>query len=214
MRRSSSVRNILPLAVAILLCAPDPRLSGDKSPKHAKPEVLRVTVYPSGLSAGGASIDLRNGMMECFTRNARILEPRRKANRDPIGDADCPSDVYRVFARLSKRESAELKSLVVNSGLHDFVWLNDHLRCRRPARDVCPPTLVIVWSDRTQVFKLPLTGSVRKGIPAASRRAYQSTAGICRRVCALQEAYARGPYTSGPTAPQYGRFGNGTGQGW
>jgi hypothetical protein len=190
-RRSSSLRNTLLLAVAMLLCTIGSSLNCDGSAKSAKPELLRITSYPSGLSAGGASIDLRSGMMECCTRSVRIPGPQPKADCDPV--ADRPSDVYRVFARLGKRELADLESLVVNAGLHDFVRLNDDLRCRKPARDECAPTLVIVWNDTTQVLTLPLTGTVEKDTPAASRRAHQSMADICRRVCVLENAHARKP---------------------
>lgn len=207
MRRFVRFRNILPLAAAALLCAVASSIKCDKAPRTAGSEIRRITVYPSGVSGDSTSVDLRSGMIECCRRSGGSPMFQPNADLDPITVRR--SDACRLFAQIDDRDAADLKSLVSISGLRDL----DPAR-ERPASDDCALTLVIVWDDTTQVFTAPVAGAVGTDASAASRRANRGMAEICRRMCSLGDAYARHPYVSGTTAPQYGRFGNGTGQGW
>jgi hypothetical protein len=159
-----------------------------KTASKTKPELRQVIVYMWALSTGGMEVDVRKGKLECFVRGVRLGDQDLKAldRKKEKG-----YHVYHVADKLSNKEIDGVKDLVETSGLRDFTPTKSDVIDRQPALDECPPTIVLVWSDRLQSLGLPLHNTVKGTIPAGRRKCYKSMGRIVQHLFALTDMHSK-----------------------
>lgn len=181
------LRACLLLLIAVVLCLPI--TAGQK----AKPRLIKVMGYRWGLSTGGTGVDLKNKKLESFHGPVNISEKEAAALRKRVKTG---YPIFRVYANLKDSDIAALKQQINDSRLRDFQPKHSDIKERMPLIDECPPTLVLVWSDKRRVFSLPLFNTVRKTLPANRSRAYQKMDDIIDSLWKMSDKYGRKPYVS------------------
>lgn len=196
---------LLALAAAVLCgfvfgCRPQTRPA--PKPRY---DLLEVRMYEWALSTGGMFVDMRTGEIEGFTRGVPISEAERQQLAKDSGEA---SDIYHIQAKLSDQELADLRAFVESFGLRGFEPVDTDVNERMPHVDECPPTLVLIYSDKRRSFSLPLRDTVKQDLEPERLRCYKSMKDLCDRLISLRNSYAKLPYlTMVPVqGPEYKRF--------
>lgn len=174
-------------------------------PASSKPELRRVVIYMWALSTGGVSVDLETKRIECFTLRTELPEAQQAAESMRRGGTHT---VFHILADASGKEVDGLKIFVEQSSLRGFTPRKWDIRPREARLDECPPTLVLVWSDKTERFSLPLSDTVREDLAIDRKRAYEGIDEVCGYLLKLQRAYDKKPYVSVVAAKggEYERF--------
>ena len=156
MRRYARLQNVLLFAATVFVCGvtavPRPAATRD----HVKARLLRVSVYSSGLASGGACVDVRRGILECYSRDAGDAAPRVE------------------FVPIRRQDLIDLEKLIRESGLHSLAPAK--AGAASSPSDEC--TLLIVWDDGSRTFVIPPRTD--------SRRANKYVTEICDRVRRLE----------------------------
>lgn len=178
---------------------------GSSTPTKQKPELKRVVMYMRALSTGGISVDFTSGKMECFVRGTHDSKAEREATAKRKSGS---YPVFHIVADVSAKELAGLNSLGEQSSLHGFTAKKSDVRERRPGLDECPPTLVLVWSDKAERFSLPLSGTVRSDLAIERKRAYDGMDKVCHYLLKLASTYNKKPYVTvvAVKGPEYKTF--------
>lgn len=191
------MRNRIHLAVLVIIalfCVAIPAARKSWSKGASKPQLVRVIVYQWALATGGSKVDLTDGKLESFVRGVRMSDAEKKTLEKQKGKDDY--GVYRISAKLKTKELDSLRKLVGDSGLRDFKPKESDIKEREPMLDECPPTIVLVWTDKRRVFSLPLSGTVRSDISKKRYNCYKAMDDICERLWELNDAYSKASHVS------------------
>jgi hypothetical protein len=185
--------NVCILVTTVLALMAIPPMTVAREPKKPEPKLIKVMVYTWALSTGGISVDVNDKQMTGFTRWTKLEDKEAERLRARVKGQ---YSVFKTSAKLTESETADLVRWVNASGLRDFKPADSDLKPRKPMLDECPPTLVLVWSDKRRVLQLPLHGTVRSDLPEERLRCYRAMDSACNQLFDLCQHYSRKPYVS------------------
>lgn len=181
------------LVVLIFICIPV--LAGKKFNTVTKPapKLRAIIMYEWALNTGGTKVNFDTRQLESFTRNIKINQEEAEAIRSNVRSG---YPIFYIHADLINSDIATIEKLINNSNLRYFQPKLSDVKHRQPYLDECPPTLVIIWTDKKKVFELPLTNTIRKNTPKTRSLAYQNMENLCDSLRRLNYAYSKKPYIS------------------
>jgi hypothetical protein len=185
---------LVALVVFALLCIPISARQSRVPATKSVPKLQTVIVYQWALGSGITEVDFQSKRLESFVRGVRMSEKEAEAIRRQVRSG---YPIFRIQAALANQDISALRRFIDGSGLYDFQPLATDIKQRKAGMDECPPTVVIVWADKTRVFRLPLHATVRKDIPKNRQQAYAKMGEICDSLWRLNDQYSRKPYVSG-----------------
>ncbi len=171
------MRSLIAIVLIILVCVgcsqkAEPPSKPAERPRTEKPKphkALYVTLYGFVFVTGRTRIDFA------------------QANMDSV------SIGWGGFSRaINKSDISRLRSLVENSGLHDFRPEPSWFAGLKPTMPIDGGgELLIAWADGKTVFVLPPYDDVLKGVPVEAREYYRKLDGITRLIGNLENKYAK-----------------------
>ena len=167
------------------------RIQPERKTLQPSPTLERVIVYTWAMNTAAISVDLQSGDMECFHPGCSKPEYAAFRKTHPKGFA-----VTRIRAALRSIELKAIRSIVMDSGLRRFEPSGSDVKKRCPNFDECPPTIVLVWSDRKQVLNIPLDDTVKPTLPVWRKGCYNGMDELYERVEETIKSYDRKPFVS------------------
>ena len=184
--------HILLLILGVLLCGLTSGCRPQAKPiPRQQPKLLELRMYQYALATGGTIVNMRTREMKGFARGAPISEAEHEALKKKAGPG---YPIYRICATVEDQELEDLRALAETSGLYSFEPADTDVNKRMAHLDECPPTLLLIYSDKTRSFGLPLHDTVKTDLEPGRLKCYQGMQELCDRLYALRKSYSKRPY--------------------
>lgn len=167
------------------------------------PTLHKVLVYTYALNTASISVDFQSGELECLHPGCDSAEYKPYRKSHPKG-----YPATRIRAALRRSELQTIRSIVTDSSLCRFEPSASDVKKRCPNFDECPPTIVLVWSDRNQVLEIPLDDTVKPTLQPWRKGCYEAMDRLYQRIDEMVRSYDRKPFTSilSSEGPEYTRM--------
>lgn len=191
--RTARVCFLMNIVALVLFCLPMSAGQKHTAIMKSAPKLRTIIMYEWALSAGGTKVNLDSKRLESFVRHVRMSEEEADAVRTKVGSG---YPIFSIRANLKNQDIAAMRKFIDGSYLRDFRPQVSDIKDRQPNVDECPPTLVIIWTDKRRVFQLPLHVTIKKNLPKDRQQAYQNMEKVCDSLWRLNDSYAKKPYLS------------------